>query len=95
MSHLVRPPMALQCKECDWRPPEDAMMEAVALHFNVEHDTDNYAMDLRAVCSCGAAMTFDERTEPRGPRLVADFFTCPACGNTAEVHREPEADGSE
>lgn len=69
-------------------------MESFALHCNVEHDTDDYKMELRAICSCGAAMTFDERTERRG-RLVADFFTCSACGNTAEVHHNPDPERGE
>lgn len=64
-------------------------MEAVALHYNVEHDSDDYTLSLRAICSCGAAMTFDNKTERRGD-LFVDFFTCSACGNTAEVHRTGE-----
>jgi len=86
MTHLVKPAMALQCHYCDYRPPGDAPMEAFASHVNTEHDTDDYQLDLRAICSCGAAMTFDNRTEQRGD-LFVDFFTCTACGNTAEVHR--------
>lgn len=87
MSHIVKPAMELQCHYCDYRPPRDAPMEAFALHVNMEHDTDKYQLDLRAICTCGDAMTFDQRTEKRGGGLEVDFFTCPACSNTAEVHR--------
>lgn len=90
MSHLVSPAMELQCHYCDYRPAKDAPMEVFVLHVNTEHDTDAYKLDLRAICSCGAAMTFDGKTEQRG-NMAVDFFTCDACGNTAEVHRSEGA----
>lgn len=78
--------MRLQCKICNWRPPDDAIMEAVQLHFQVEHDTDAVTLDLVAVCSCGAAMTF-VRTAPTGGGFK-DHMECGACGNKGFVKRD-------
>lgn len=80
--------MRLQCKRCLWVPPEDATMEAVQLHVQVEHDTDEVALDLVAACSCDAAMTVTE-SRPTGGG-TKDYLECPECGNTGhEVRREP------
>ena len=57
--------MRLQCKPCGWRPPEDVTVEAVELHFQVEHDTDQVALDLAVICVCGAAMAH-VRSAPTG-----------------------------
>lgn len=78
--------MRLQCKPCGWRPPDDATMEAVQLHFQVEHDTDAVTLDLVAVCACGAAMTH-VRSAPTGGG-VKDHMACGACGNTGFVKRD-------
>lgn len=78
--------MRLQCQPCGWRPPEDATMEAVQLHFQVEHDTDKVTLDLVALCSCGAAMTVTN-TRPAGPGQVKDYLSCAACGNTGHLTR--------
>jgi hypothetical protein len=80
--------MRLQCKTCGWRPPEDAIMEAVQLHFQVEHDTDAVTLDLVPVCSCGSAMTH-VRTAPTGGGFK-DHMTCDACGSTGFVKRDAE-----
>ena len=78
--------LRLHCKECAWRPPEDTTMEAVQLHFQVEHDTDQVTLDLLAVCSCGAAMTH-VRTAPTGGGFK-DYVECGACGSTGFVRRD-------
>lgn len=77
--------LRLHCKECGYRPPEDATMEAVQLHFQVDHDTDQVALDLLAVCPCGAAMEHT-RTAPTGGGLK-DYVKCGASGNTGFVKR--------
>lgn len=74
--------LRLQCKPCGWRPPDDAAMEAVQLHFQVEHDTDAVTLDLLPVCTCGAAM------EHTGTSHFKDYFRCGACGNTGFVKRD-------
>lgn len=78
--------LRLQCKHCQWRPPEDMIMEGVALHFNVEHDSDEVTLDLAVVCSCGAAMTHTV-TKPTGGGFK-DYVECRACGNTGFVKRD-------
>lgn len=79
--------MRLQCKPpCSWRPPDDALMEAVQLHFQVEHDTDEVTLDLAVICSCGAAMEHT-RTAPTGGGFK-DHVKCGACGNTGFVKRD-------
>ena len=80
--------MRLQCKACGWRPPEDAIMEAVKLHLQVEHDTDAVTLDLAVVCSCGSAMAH-VRTAPTGGGFK-DHMTCGACGSTGFVKRDAE-----
>lgn len=71
----------LECKTCSHRWPGDAVVEAIRLHFNVEHDSDSIELELRAVCRCGAAMTFD------GSEGTLDRYTCPACGGKGSVRR--------
>jgi hypothetical protein len=78
--------LRLHCKECSWRPPEDTTMEAVQLHFQVEHDTDQVTLDLLAVCSCGAAMEHTV-TKPTGGGFK-DYVRCTACGNAGFVKRD-------
>lgn len=78
--------LTLQCKHCDHRPDEKSVVEAFALHCQVEHDTDDYRFDLVAVCTCGAAMTHAE-SRPTGGGFK-DYVTCPACGNTGYIKRE-------
>ena len=78
--------MRLQCETCGWSPPEDATMEAVLLHMQVEHDTDEVKLALVAACTCGAAMTHT-RTRPTGGGFK-DYMTCAACGNTGYVRRD-------
>lgn len=79
--------LRLQCRPCEWRPPEDMSMEGVLLHVQVEHDTDEVLLDLVPVCTCGATMT-TTRTHRPGPGTVKDSLTCAACGNTGWVRRK-------
>jgi hypothetical protein len=78
--------LRLQCKHCGHRPDENSVMEAMALHFEVEHDTDKYELDLVPVCSCGAAMTVTN-TRPDTPGQVKDYLECGVCGNTGHLRR--------
>jgi hypothetical protein len=81
--------MSLDCKACtntrtNW--PDDTPMEAVALHFNVEHDTDKIEINLVAVCTCGEAMKFVSSAHWRND--ITDFFSCSVCGNTGYTERK-------
>lgn len=77
--------MRLQCGPCGWVPPEGTTMEAVQLHFQVDHDADAVALDLVAACRCGEAM---EHTGSAGNgKQATDFFRCGVDGNTGYVLR--------
>lgn len=78
--------LELQCKLCDYRPRRRTKVEAVALHCQVEHDTAELAMDLVAVCACGASMEHAE-TRPTGGGFK-DYVRCPACGSTGYIRRD-------
>jgi hypothetical protein len=79
--------LRFQCKPpCRWRPPDDMIMEAAQLHFQVEHDTDKVTFDLVPVCPCGATMELT-RTAPTGGGFK-DHFECKACGNTGFIKRD-------
>lgn len=78
--------MRLQCKRCSVAWPGNAVMEAVLLHMQVEHDTDEVVLDLVAVCTCGEAMTFTE-SRPTGGGSK-DYMKCGVCGNTGYVRRD-------
>lgn len=85
MSDRVRPSFALECKHCKHRWPGDATAEAMLLHFQVDHDTDDVEVDLVVVCTCAATMTFVEARPTGGG--TREHYTCPACGNDAVVGR--------
>jgi ribosomal protein S26 len=76
----------LHCKDCGWRPPEDTTMEAVQLHFQVDHDADQVTLDLLPVCTCGAAMEHTA-TKPTGGGFK-DYVRCASCGNAGFVRRD-------
>lgn len=78
--------MALQCTICGHRPAEDSVVEALLLHFQVVHDTDDVTLDLRAICECGAAMIL-ERTEREANGQSRDHFKCHACGKRGAIRR--------
>ena len=82
--------LRFHCKDCRWRPPEDTTMEAVQLHFQVEHDTDAVTLDLLAVCECGAAMEH-AATKPTGGGFK-DYVRCAACGSTGFIRRQAPGD---
>jgi hypothetical protein len=66
--------MALVCKLCRWRPPEDLPTEVVVAHFAEEHDTDKVSLDLVAICRrCDREMVFERSIGRR------DIFTCDPC----------------
>lgn len=81
----IPPVLVLQCKHCDYRPPEDAVMEAFQLHCQVEHDTDKLEMDLVVVCTCGSTMKL-VRTRETATGFV-DRFECEHDGNRTSVRR--------
>lgn len=81
----IKPALRLECHTCNWAPPETAVMEAVKLHFQVEHDTAELVMDLAAICSCGQRMEL-VRSSPFAGKFV-DHMLCLACGNTAKLER--------
>lgn len=74
--------LRLKCKRCEYLPPETATVEAVQLHCQVEHDTDEVELDMVALCACGAVM------EHTGSGHFKDYFKCAACGNTGHVKRD-------
>lgn len=78
--------MRLECKPCGERFPDDTRMEAVQLHCQVEHDTDEVILNLVATCSCAAAMEL-VNSRPTGGGMK-DYFRCPACGNTGFTKRD-------
>jgi hypothetical protein len=78
--------LRLQCKPCGWVAPESITMEAVQLHFQVDHDTSDVTLDLVPACRCGEAMTHAESVTVRGE--ITDFFRCGVCGNTGYVNRK-------
>ena len=80
--------MRLQCQRCGWPPPEDATMEAVLLHMQVDHDTDDVKLNLAAVCSCGATMTHTQTRSTGGG--FKDYMKCAACGNTGHLVRRED-----
>lgn len=84
--------LRLQCHSCGWVPPEDITMEAVQLHFQVDHDTDECKLDLVPACRCGEAMMLTESVTHSGETM--DSFHCGVCGNTGYVTRKAEASGA-
>ena len=78
--------LRLQCKTCGWPCPDDTEMEAVQLHFQVDHDTSAVTLDLVPACRCGEAMEHVESVT-RGT-ATTDFFRCGVDGNTGDVDRK-------
>lgn len=83
--------LRLICPLCQWIPPSAAVMEAVELHFQVEHDTRKVRLELIPVCTCGATMTFVNAAESApGSGRFKDYHHCSSCGNTGFVVRTPK-----
>lgn len=80
--------MRLQCQTCGWPPPEDAKMEAVQLHFQVDHDTNDVKLDLVAACKCGEAMTLVQSHTHKG--ITTNFYCCGVDGNTGYTTRKAD-----
>lgn len=79
----VRDGMALACRPCRHRFPEDVTVGVLAAHFETAHGTTDVQLDLVVVCPrCDAEMTF-ERAERR-----RDVFACAPCHRTRIVHRK-------
>lgn len=75
----------LACKHCGERWPDNTVMEAVKLHFEVEHDTDQLVLDLIVVCSCNTTMNLIRTdTTKTGFR---DHFKCPSDGYQTSIPR--------
>jgi hypothetical protein len=79
--------MMLACQYCGERWPDDAVMEAMALHTQVEHDTDDYRLDLILVCACNTTMTLT-RSEPLRSGRVRLHFDCPSCKRSTTVTQD-------
>lgn len=77
--------MALACKHDGERWPQDTPMEAVLLHFQVEHDTDKIELDLIVVCACNTAMTLTRTEVVSGG--YRDHFDCPSCHLQTDLRR--------
>jgi hypothetical protein len=61
-------------------------VEALQLHFQVNHDTDEVTLDLVPACRCGEAMTHTESVTARGE--TTDLYRCGVCGSTGHVTRK-------
>lgn len=79
--------MLLECSLCAHRPDPESVLEAFQLHCQVEHDTDEVALNLVAACECGATMTFVRTAQVGGTKTVLDYFRCEPCGLTGHVQR--------
>lgn len=84
----ITPTLLLRCQHCDWRPPADAVVEAVALHNQVEHDTDKYELAMVAVCTCGAEMVHTGTTNGPSGELL-DHFLCTFDNIVGLITRRP------
>lgn len=85
---MIRPKLELECGRCApgmYRPPRRTQLEAILLHTQVEHDTDDVSLMLAAVCTCGATMTFRESRPTGGGHF--DYFACAACSEEGRVKR--------
>jgi hypothetical protein len=84
--------MRLQCHPCGWVPPDATVMQAVQLHFQVDHDTSDIRLDLVPACRCGEAMTHTGSAAHGGE--ATDFFRCGVDGNTGYITRGTEPSGA-
>lgn len=88
----MTPTLRLKCRLCDWLPDEPTVLEAVRLHFNVTHDTDDVELELVAICPDDAAvMNFTGTDEHPGAPFEVDRFECPSCGQAGTVLRRKTA----
>jgi len=86
------PDLVLVCRPCRWRPPADTVMEAVKLHFEVEHDTAEVAMEMVAWCDrCDCEMPLEMTGTTRSGTTV-HLHRCPHCHRRYEVRQAPEGD---
>jgi len=84
------PDLVLLCKQCRWRPPTDTVMEAVALHMEVEHDTDDISMEMVAWCErCDLEMPLEEKIPHRSGSVVC-VHRCTRCKRRYDVRQAPE-----
>lgn len=85
---LIDTRMDFACKTCRHRWPSDTVMQSIGLHFDVEHDTDKYEVDLIVVCTCNAEMPLVSEVEFAGHRELR--HECAHCGTYAIVRQAPE-----
>jgi hypothetical protein len=77
--------MRLECVHCDFAPPPAMTLEHARNHFTAEHETDDVAFELVAVCACGTSMTeTDSRPTGGGVKI---YLQCALCGNTGYIRR--------
>lgn len=82
--------LMLVCHHCGDRWPDDAVMEAVRLHMQVEHDTDEVEVDMILACACNARMALT-RKEPLRNGRERHHYDCPACKRSTTLMRNKEA----
>lgn len=90
----IVPKLVFQCLFCNWRPPNDAALEAVVLHFEVEHNKDIIELEKVPVCVC--------KNESEAPILqflgsfsirdrITDRYLCRECKSVATLKRRARA----
>jgi hypothetical protein len=88
--------MILECKKCHWRFEDDTVMEAILLHFQVDHDSSNIELALVPQCRCGTTMELVGNTKfsnASGDHIRSTWM-CPACKSTGWlVQTDKEASG--
>ena len=82
----IEPSLRLQCRHCGWRLDNDVQMEAVKLHFEVEHESNDVQRDLVSVCTCLAKMDGNGIESHRTYQV--HLFVCPSCGNRTKVRQD-------
>ena len=75
--------LRLECRFCQWVPPEGMQMAIVQAHFDMDHDTGVVHLNLVPACTCGASMEHTE-SRPTGGGSK-DYFRCSADGSTGFV----------
>lgn len=86
--------MRLACMHCRVTWPDDAVLEAIQLHFQVDHDTDKIELALVSICNqCLGEMKY-YRVEPTGGGWWM-YHRCEACDlvgrvKTTKKPKDPE-----
>lgn len=90
MAHnTVKPVLMMECKLCDYRPPETSTMGEFEMHFRLEHEGADVAMRLSAVCPDHATTMEHIESKPTGGGFK-DWFRCPTADCTGFIKRNGE-----